>query len=57
MMILLRVYRLFNSPIPKGIFFKSGVSLMSKCRNFLSFMKLLGNLVKLSQPKTINVCR
>ncbi|MFS7925621.1 hypothetical protein Hanom_Chr04g00287201 [Helianthus anomalus] len=39
MMILvrvLRVCRLFNSPIPKGNFFKSGVFLMSKCLSLLS---------------------
>ncbi|MFS7925403.1 hypothetical protein Hanom_Chr04g00284491 [Helianthus anomalus] len=57
MIILVRVCRLFNSPIPKGNFFRRGVSLMSKCLNFFSFEKLLGNWVKLLHPKTINVSK
>ncbi|MFS7925379.1 hypothetical protein Hanom_Chr04g00284181 [Helianthus anomalus] len=56
-MTLGRVCRFFNSPIPKGNFFKYGVFPMSKCLNFFSFKKLLGNVVKLLQPKTINVCK
>ncbi|KAF5774850.1 hypothetical protein HanXRQr2_Chr13g0605411 [Helianthus annuus] len=55
MMILVRVCRLSNSPIPNGSFSNNGVFLMSKCRNRLSFKKLLGNLLKFSQPKTINI--
>ncbi|MFS7925478.1 hypothetical protein Hanom_Chr04g00285481 [Helianthus anomalus] len=47
MIILVRVCRLFNSPIPKGNFFKSGVFLMSKCLSLLSLKKLLGKLVRL----------
>ncbi|MFS7925531.1 hypothetical protein Hanom_Chr04g00286191 [Helianthus anomalus] len=56
MMILVIVCRPSNSPIPNGSF-SNGVFLMSKCRNRLSFKKLLGNLLKFSQPKTINVCK
>ncbi|MFS7925305.1 hypothetical protein Hanom_Chr04g00283181 [Helianthus anomalus] len=57
MTILVIVCRLFSSPIPKGNFIRSEVPLKSKCCNFLSFEKLLGNLVKLEQLKMISVCR
>ncbi|MFS7925548.1 hypothetical protein Hanom_Chr04g00286381 [Helianthus anomalus] len=56
-MILVRVCRLSNLPIPNGSFPKSGVLLMSKCRNLLSFKKLLGSLLKFQQQETINVCK
>ncbi|MFS7970002.1 hypothetical protein Hanom_Chr09g00815851 [Helianthus anomalus] len=57
MMILERVCRFFSSPIPNGIFSNNGVPLMSKCRNLLSFKKLLGNFLNLTQPEIINVCK
>ncbi|MFS8022980.1 hypothetical protein Hanom_Chr16g01445921 [Helianthus anomalus] len=57
MTILVRVCRLFSSPIPMCNFTNNGVSLMSKCRNCVSFEKLRGNLVSTLQPKRINVSK
>ncbi|MFS7997869.1 hypothetical protein Hanom_Chr12g01147051 [Helianthus anomalus] len=41
-----RVCKLFSLPIPKGILLKSGVSLISRCRKFLSFEKFMGNILR-----------